>query len=98
MKTVAVVSLGALVLAAPTQDQRQGTKITFDRRRHQHVTRADGSIDLDWLMGTVKYTMLKYNSGFELPEMVAKASMHNKRDTDAEEKLTDFTSGQGDAL
>lgn len=98
MKAALLLSLGALALAAPTQDQSQGTKIPFHSKRRQHVRRADGSIDLDWFMGNLKYTMLKYKSDFALPDIVNKASLHLKRDTDAEEKLADFTEGQEDEL
>ncbi|KXT11479.1 hypothetical protein AC579_2420 [Pseudocercospora musae] len=98
MKAAVILSLGALALAVPMQDESQGTKIPFARKRHQHVKKADGAIDLNWFMGTLKYTVLKYNKGFALPDIVNKANLILRRDTNAEEKLTDFTEGQEDEL
>lgn len=99
MKVATLLSLSALALAAPTPESANvGTKVPFARKRHQHKTRADGTLDLDWFMGTLKYTLLKYNKNFQLPDIVNNAALHIKRDTDAEEPLTDQVEGQEDEL
>ena len=98
MKSAIILSLGALALAAPTQEQSSGTKIPFSRKRHQHVRRADGTVDIEWFKSTLKTTLLKYNSNFALGDFLSDASLIFKRDTDAEEHLTDVVEGQEDEL
>ncbi|KAM3418932.1 hypothetical protein BST61_g4890 [Cercospora zeina] len=98
MKSALILSVGALALAAPTQEQGQSTRVSFPRKRHQHVRRADGSVDLNWFKSTLKTTILKYDSGFQLPDILSDANLLFKRDTDAEEHLTDVVEGQEDEL
>lgn len=98
MKSALVLSLSALALAVPTKDAISGSKVEFARERHQHKTRADGTVDMTWYLGTLKRTLLKYNKSFQMPEVVDNAPLILKRDTDAEEALTDQTEGQEDEL
>ncbi|KAK4502804.1 hypothetical protein PRZ48_006230 [Zasmidium cellare] len=98
MKSALLLSLSALALAAPTKESASGSKIAFSRARHQHKPRADGTVDLDRFLGTLKYTALKYNKDFQLPEILQKASLVHKRDTDAEDPLTDQVEGDEDEL
>ncbi|KAI5369695.1 Putative aspartic peptidase A1 family, aspartic peptidase, active [Septoria linicola] len=98
MKSTLLLSFSALALAAPTQDQSQGTTIPFHRKRHQLVRRADGNVDFEWFKSTLKTTILKYDSGFALPQALQDVGLVFKRDTDAEEHLTDVVEGQEDEL
>jgi hypothetical protein len=98
MKSALVLSLGALALAAPTQDQSQGTTIAYSRKRHENIRRADGAVDWPRFMGSLKYSLLKYNPHLALPDVLDQATLLLKRDTDAEEELTDFTAGEEDEL
>lgn len=98
MKSAILLSLSALALAAPTKEAAAGSKVAFARARHQHKTRADGTVDLDWFLGTLKGSILKYNKNFQLPEVVQRASLIFKRDTDAEDALTDQVEGDEDEL
>ncbi|KAF2214563.1 hypothetical protein CERZMDRAFT_82538 [Cercospora zeae-maydis SCOH1-5] len=65
MKSALILFIGALALAAPTQEHGQSAQVSFPRKRHQHVRRADGSVDLNWFKSTLKTTILKYDSGFQ---------------------------------
>lgn len=98
MKSAVLFSLSALALAAPTKDATSGSKVAFARARHQHKTRADGTVDMDWFLGTLKGSVLKYNKNFQLPEVVQNANIIFKRDTNAEDPLTDQVEGQEDEL
>ncbi|CAK1355582.1 Aspartic protease [Cercospora beticola] len=98
MKLALILSAGALALAAPTQEQSPGARIAFPRKRHNQIRRADGSVDLTWFKRTLKTTILKYDSGFQLPEILNDVDLLFKRDTDAEEHLTDVVEGQEDEL
>lgn len=98
MKSALILSLGAAALAAPTNDAVSGSKVSFGRERHQHKTRADGTVDMAWYLGTLKRTLLKYNSHFQMPEVMQDVAQILKRDTDAEEALTDQVEGQEDEL
>ena len=91
MKVATVLSIATLALAAPapSAESNAGTKVAFSRKRHQPMTRDDGTIDMDWLRGKLKYTVKKYNPDFVLDGMLADVMPIVKRDTDAEEKLTD---------
>lgn len=99
MKTAAVVlSLGALALAAPTPDA-QGTTLSIDRSRHIIQTRDDGTVDWDWVMSSLKGTLLKYNKNLDFSgTSLANVSPIFKRQTNAEEALTDAVEGGQDEL
>lgn len=99
MKTAALLSLGLLApcLAVPTA-KSQMTRISLAREKQQHRKRADGSVDVEWLMGTLKETARKYNKDFELPAIVQNAPNVVKRDTDANLHLTDQVNGPSDVL
>jgi hypothetical protein len=101
MKIAAILSLGTLALAAPTQEKSQGTKIPYLRERHAHRIRGDGSVDTRWLLANFKHTILKYDPSFDLPAALRDApSLLGilKRDTDAEEPLTDQSQDGLDSL
>lgn len=98
MKSAVLLSLSALALAAPAKEAVSGSKVAFARARHQHKTRADGAVDMDWFLGTLKGSVLKYNKNFQLPEIVQNANTIFKRDTDAEDALTDQVEGEEDEL
>jgi hypothetical protein len=98
MKTAALLSLSALALAAPTQQESQGTKIPYSRARHEHRKRDDGSLDFQWLLGNFKHTLLKYDPNFDLPAALQNVSSILKRDTDANEHLTDQSQDGLDSL
>ncbi|EGP88013.1 unnamed protein product [Zymoseptoria tritici ST99CH_1A5] len=95
--TAAILSLGALALAAPTQET-QGTKVEYSRKRHEHQKREDGSVDTQWFLGNFKKTLLKYDSNFELPDALQNVPAILKRDTDANEPLTDQSQDGLDSL
>jgi len=98
MKVATLISLGALALAAPTPEPEVGTKVPLPRRAADHKLHKDGSVDLEWFKRHLKYTLLKYNKNFELPDYLRDLEIHFKRDTDAEEALVDESSGGSDVL
>lgn len=100
MKTAALLSLGLLApcLAAPTVVKDRSIKIPLAREKQQHRKRADGSVDLDWFLGTLRETVRKYNKDIELPSIVENAPSVSKRDTNANLHLTDQVEDGEDEL
>jgi hypothetical protein len=100
MKTAALLSLGLLApcFAAPTTSTKQAPKVPLARERYQPHKRADGSVNTDWLLSQLKNVARKYNKDFELPEIVQNAPNLIKRDTDANEALTDQVTDGEDTL
>lgn len=100
MKVASLIALSALALAAPTPEPEvTKVKLPLAERRQALKTRKDGEVDMQWLLGHLKYTLLKYNKDFELPELLQNLdTLIVKRDTDANEPLTDQTSGGEDEL
>jgi hypothetical protein len=89
MKVTSLLALGTLVLAAPTPAE-QGVKIPLLGRKATLQTNKDGSVNGSWLLGHLRYTLLKYNKNFELPAFLQDVSNFlQARDTDAAEPLTD---------
>ena len=99
MKTAAVVlSLGALALAVPTPDA-QGTTLSIDRSRHTIQTRDDGTVDWNWVLSSLKGTILKYDKNADFSgTLLAGVSPILKRATNAEEALTDGVTDGEDEL
>lgn len=94
MKAAALLSLGAVALAAPTAEQ--ATNVPVSRSRHT-ITRADGTADGQRWLSTLKYTLLKYNKNLELGSLLQNADIALKKRA-SNEPLTDFTEGQEDEL
>ena len=96
MKAAVLLSLGVLALAAPAPQPQPGHKLAFSRKRHESVTRDDGTVDLDELMSQLKFTLLKYNKDYELPEALKNHKPQTKRAFT--EHLIDQTEGGEDEL
>jgi len=98
MKAATVLAFGALALAAPTPDVEIGSKVPLLRRKAEHKLTSDGSVHFGWLKEHLKYTLLKYNKDFELPDFLLDIGNIEKRGTNANEPLTDQNDGGDDEL
>lgn len=98
MKVTHLLALGTLALAAPTPAE-QGVKIPLLGRKATFQTNKDGSLNEPWLFGHLRYTLLKYNKNFDLPQFLLDAtSLLKARDTDAAEPLVDQNEENTDEL
>lgn len=98
MKTSTVLAFSALALAAPTPETEVGTKVPLLRRKADHQLTSGGSVHFEWFKDHLRYTLLKYNKDFELPDFLQDLGHIGRRDTNANEPLTDQNDGGDDEL
>ena len=94
MKVAALVSLASLALATPAPGP-EPRKVAYSRRKYEPVLRDNGVVDMDWVLGQVKHTILKYNKEAKLSKRLQDLQPV-KRATSGTEVLNDQVSSGED--